>query len=246
MRKGAYKTTYDNEKSYWWYQARADIVQHVFSRNIFAPDMEILNLGCGTGLLNERFSEFGPVTGIDYKHEALEFCSRNRFNFLVRADAAALPFRDQSFNACLALDMIEHLPDDKRALNEIKRVLKPGGSVLLTAPAFQWMWSGMDAVGEHIRRYTRPQIKELLAQAGLQAAILSYYNFFLSPLAFVYKLKEWILREEVTEETFLPVIPPALNRILYVIFNSEKNWLGRVNFPFGLSIMALARKNQEV
>lgn len=242
MEKGAYKTTYENERSYWWYQARADIVSGVYARKIHSPGMELLNLGCGTGLLSERFGRFGSVAGVDFSSEALEFCAQNRLGSLARADAAALPFRDQCFDACLAFDMVEHVPDDRQAVSEIRRVLKPGGSVLLTVPAFQWMWTRMDEVGKHFRRYTKKQVGELLGQAGLSPVVLTYYNFFLFPLAIAQKLRERAFGGGAGADDFLPALPPLVNRLFYRIFSAEKNWVGRVNFPFGLSVLALAKK----
>jgi ubiquinone/menaquinone biosynthesis C-methylase UbiE len=240
MDKGAYKTTYDNEKSYWWYQARADIVTEVFAKS-FQPGKEMLNIGCGTGLLTERFSRFGFVASMDFSPDALNFCAQNRLDSSVQADGVSLPFHDQSFDVCLAFDVLEHIKDDRRAVSEIMRVLKPGGAALITVPAFQWLWSKWDELG-HFRRYTRAEIKTLLDQAGFETSLLTYYNFFLFPLAVVQKMIERFSSREVNADNFLPVLPPPVNQAFYRIFSAEKSWLGRVNFPFGVSVLALARK----
>jgi len=240
MKKGEYKATYDHEPSYWWYQARADIVTEVFARN-FQPGLEMLNIGCGTGLLSERFSQFGLVTSIDFSREALGFCAQKRMDFSAQADGASLPFQDSSFDICLAFDVLEHIRNDRQAVSEIRRVLKPGGSALITVPAFQWLWSRWD-ITEHFRRYTRGQVKSILGEHGFEIAILTYFNFFLSPIAIVQRMNERYFSRETDPEKFLPAIPVTVNQIFYKVFSSEKNLIGRVNFPFGISVLALARK----
>jgi SAM-dependent methyltransferase len=242
MEKQAYQTTYENEKSYWWYRARADIIEHILARRISSRDMQILNVGCGTGLISQRLSRFGFPAGIDLSSEALAFCARNQLDLLTQADGVYLPFRDQSFDACLALDVLEHIENDALALAEMARVVRPDGIVIITVPAFKWMWSKMDDLG-HLRRYSIEEFKELLGQAGLSPALLTYYNFFLFPLAVLQRLMERISRRDVTSENFIPSLPRIVNELFYLIFKWERTWIEHIRFPFGLSILALAKKN---
>ena len=241
MEKAAYKTTYDNEKAYWWFQARADIVEHVFRKHIPANHLEILNIGCGTGLISQLFSQFGCLAGVDYSSEALNFCAQNSLSSLAQANGIALPFKDNSFDACLSLDVLEHIQDDTQALKEIRRVLKPGGVLLLTVPAFQWMWSNMDE-GGHFRRYTKAQVAALLEKVKLKMEIISYYNFFLFPLAVAQRFAERHMRKKAGAGEFLPSLPAGINRLFYLIFRWEKDWFDHLSFPFGLSVLAVAKK----
>jgi len=241
MEKEDYQTTYDNERAYWWYQARAEIVEHVFRKRVLTRNAHILNLGCGTGLISQRFAKYGFILGLDQSADALGFCARNALTDLARADAASLPLRDSCFDACLAFDVIEHVRDHLGVVAEISRVLKPGGQLILTVPAFQWMWSDMDDHG-HFRRYNKTQVNALLSGAGLRATILSYYNFFLFPLALIQRFKERIFQRKKVPGDFLPALPPVINRLFFGIFQAEKELLGRMPLPFGLSILALARK----
>ena len=243
MEKAVYKTTYENERSYWWYQARVKILEHIFMKKIYRPGMEILNLGCGTGFISQRFSAFGWLVSLDLSADALKFCAQNQLDFLLQADAIALPFQDQSFDLCLALDVIEHIQNDMQALSEISRVLKIGGFLLITVPAFSWMWSKMDDLG-HYRRYTKSQLQNLLKQTMLKPVFITYYNFFLFPLAIFQRLTERIIQKKVTSENFLPSLPWWLNQLFYMIFSRERNWIEYVSFPFGLSLLAIAQKNK--
>ena len=166
---------------------------------------------------------------MDYSAEALNFCAQNSLSSLAQANGIALPFRDNSFDACLSLDVLEHIQDDTSALKEIRRVLKPGGVLLLTVPAYQWMWSNMDING-HFRRYTKAQVAGLLEKVKLQPEIISYYNCFLFPLAVVQRFTERHTRKKAVAGEFLPSLPAAINRLDHVLL------------PFGLSVLAAAKK----
>lgn len=241
MDKAAYQTTYDNEKNYFWYQARADIVEDVFVKAAGPKTREILNLGCGTGLTSQRFSKYGFLVSADMSAEALAFCAQNSLKELAQADALSLPFKDAGFDSCLALDVIKHIQDEQQAVSEISRVLKPGGFLLLTVPAFQWMWSKIYDF-DHAKRYSKRQVASLLENSGFQPIVFSYFNCFLFPAAMLQRLYERTAGIEKNPADFIPVLPVGINKLFYNIFKSEKNLLGRVNLPFGLSILALATK----
>jgi len=241
MQKASFQTTYDNEKSYWWYQARADILENIFARIPGAAAKEILNLGCGTGFISKRFEKFGQVLSLDCSKDALQFCAANRLNALAQASAVSLPLKTASFDACLALDVLEHIREDRLALAEMSRVLKPGGLFLATVPAFQWMWSKMDELG-HFRRYTKSQFQALLHNAGLKPLIFSYYSFFLFPLAVSHRFYERLFKAKMAAGDFIPPLPASINKMFYYIFRWERLWLGHLSFPFGLSILVLAEK----
>jgi SAM-dependent methyltransferase len=243
MEKAAYQTTYENEKKYWWYRARADIVSHLFLSSAGRAGAEILNIGCGTGLVSQKFSNFGAVTSLDYSNDALGFCVMNNLEDLVQADGPDLPLRDDSFDFCLALDVLEHIKDDGQTLREIARALKPGAGAVITVPAFQWMWSRMDDFG-HLRRYTRKQLKDLIEGAGLQVSLISYYNFLLFPLALLQRGVERVRPSRMTAGEFLPRLPGFINEIFYFIFRLEKHLLGVLPLPFGFSVIAVVKKNR--
>jgi len=244
MQKASFQTTYDNEKTYWWYQARADIVEHIFARIAGTVPREILNIGCGTGFISRRFEKFGQVLSLDYSADALQFCAANRLDALAQASGVSLPLKTESFDACLALDVIEHIREDTLAVQEISRVLKPGGLLLATVPAFQWMWSKMDELG-HFRRYTKSRFGELLKNAGLKPLIFSYYSFFLFPLAVPHRFYERLFKTKMEAGDFIPPLPASINKMFYHIFRWERVWLGYLSFPFGLSILALAEKTRK-
>ncbi len=236
-----YSTTYNNEKSYWWYTARLSILKSVFEKYVSISRSKILNIGCGTGYISKEFSLYGNVTNIDISPHALAFCKANELEYLVRGNAIALPFRSAFFDCVMAYDLLEHIKDDLYALKEMKRCLHSSGKLILTVPAFKSLWSSMDDIDEHERRYTKKNLRTSVEKAGLKVIKMSYFNTFLFPLAVSKRMIERLFNKQVSEETFLPRMHPFLNTMFHLIFSAEKFFLRYLDFPFGLSIILIAK-----
>jgi len=138
--------------------------------------------------------------------------------------------------------VIEHLDDDLAALTETKRVLKDEGIALITVPAYRFLWGKMDDIGGHRRRYIKRKLEKRLEATGLTPLKLSYFNTLLFPLALIDRISEGLRKKGEEEESFLPELPPFLNKVFYHIFSFERHLLPHLNLPFGLSILALAQK----
>ena len=150
--------------------------------------LQILDIGCGTGAMLDELAPFGTVVGADFSPEALQFCvTRGVGVDLTRADVRRLPFADASFDVVTAMDIIEHIDDDKAASCEIFRVLKPGGRLYVTVPAFPSLWSEHDEALHHYRRYTVPRLKDLFQRVGLSINKVSYTVTTLFPPIWVYR-----------------------------------------------------------
>ena len=161
---------------------------------------------------------------------------------MVRGDAARPPFRDGSFDIVLALDLIEHVQDDRAALDGLLRILRPGGRLILFTPAFAFLWSAQDRVSHHYRRYTAEDLRGKLHAAGYAIEKLSYANTLLFPIVWAGRL---LLRvsgrsETVTDENRLH--PAWTNGVLARLFSMERPMLRRWNLPFGVSLMAVAAR----
>jgi len=238
-----YEILYRIEESHWWHSARRSIVlDWVRQRYPERHDLDILDAGCGTGLLMQQMQPLGKVEGVDISEEALEFCRKRGLNNVRRADVLELPFEAESFDMITALDVLEHLDDDVAALREFCRVLKPGGRVFIFAPAHRWLWSLQDEVSHHRRRYTARTLRESVAGSGLDVERQSYVSTFLLPVIFMGRqwLKVWLRFRQANTENDLH--PAWSNGMLKQVFLSEIPILRRTNMPFGASLVCVARK----
>lgn len=231
------------EETHWWHSARRKIVlDWIKERYAGRTGLSILDAGCGTGLLMQELSSLGTVEGIDISEEALDFCRRRGLTNVQRGDVTQLPFASESFDLVTAMDILEHLDDDTGALREWRRVLKPGGRVILFVPAHRWLWSLQDEVSHHRRRYTYRTLRAAIQDSGLEIERQSYVSTFLFPVIFLGR--QWLkvrLRFQ-TIDTENDLHPTWSNGILRRVFQSEIPVLRRMNMPFGASLVAVARK----
>ncbi len=241
MKQSLFETIFRHEQGYWWYVGRLAILKSLVVRAVLrAQGLKILNIGCGTGVMSQAFEEFGDVVTLDNSEVALEFCRRRGVSNLVQGEAEQLPFPDSSFDLALACDVLEHVEHDGIALAEIHRVLNSGGLAVLTVPAYQFMWSQLDDLGSHKRRYRLRELRAKLREAGFRIHKASYFNSLLFPLAVIERAWEHLAGKKVTDENVLPKVPPWLNRSLTAVFKFEASLLRHFDFPAGLSVLALA------
>ncbi|MFQ3611571.1 MAG: class I SAM-dependent methyltransferase, partial [Fimbriimonadales bacterium] len=201
---------------------------------------QILDAGCGTGAMLCDLQRLGSVVGVDLERQAL-MLARRRGDFpLIQARLEALPFHSERFHLITALDVLEHLPDDRPALQEIRRTLRPEGILIATVPAYGWLWSRHDVALHHYRRYTARGLKARLQETGFEVLKLSYsVSLLFVPIA----LFRWAdrFRKGQPSATVVPV-SPALNRWLTQLQTWEARLIRRVSLPFGVSLVAVAKK----
>jgi SAM-dependent methyltransferase len=227
-------------EAHWWFQARRSILQDVITRLGLGPTPRIYDLGCGTGHNLIMLQDLGEATGVDMSPDALAHCRALGCRSTLEGDLTALPLGDASADLVVASDILEHLDDDLAGAREIARVVRPAGKVVITVPAFQWLWGPQDDVSHHKRRYTRKELVSLLERAGLVVERASYFNFFLFPAILGGRTLLRFKRGPVESENTLT--PGWSNGILRAIFASEAKWLRVGGFPVGVSILAVARR----
>ncbi|MFS8086268.1 MAG: methyltransferase domain-containing protein, partial [Acidobacteriota bacterium] len=200
----------------------------------------ILDVGCGTGANLQMLSEFGEAEGVDVSVEALEFCRARGLAKVKQGAAESLPYEDEAFDMVTALDVVEHLDDDIAGLKEMRRVLRPGGRAVLFVPAFMFLWGVQDDISHHRRRYTLPELKRKLREAGLTAERATYANLtFFAPILIgrlLMRLTGWRPASENN------ITIGALNGLLGRLFSAESWWFRRMSFPFGVSIVCVAKR----
>ena len=257
MQQHTYAIMDEVEGSHWWFVGRRAILES-FLRGIvqklgagvsgqFSPARErdhedrirILDVGCGTGANLEMLAQFGDAEGVDVSDDALEFCRRKGLT-VQKGLAEKLPFADETFDVTTALDVVEHLDDDVAGLREMFRVTKRGGYSLIFVPAFMWLWGVQDDVSNHRIRYNKRQIVERLEQAGYSVERATYANFtFFAPILGGRTLMKVTGIKPESENN---VNISALNGVFGRIFAAEQYLLKKFNFPFGVSVVVVARK----
>lgn len=232
------------EDSHWWFVGRRAILESFLETvcnelRITNHELRILDVGCGTGANLEMLANFGQAEGVDVSDDALEFCQAKGLK-AHKGLAEKLPFADESFDIATALDVVEHLDDDVAGLKEMHRILKKGGKTLIFVPAFMWLWGVQDDISNHRIRYTKKQIVERLEKAGFEIERATYANWtFFAPILGGRTLMK-ITGIKPESENNINI--SALNGIFGKIFSAEKHWLKRANFPFGVSIVVVAKK----
>ena len=229
------------EEWYWWHRGRQAIVERIVARCV-AAGSRILDVGCGTGATTRVLRRFGSVVGFDVGAEALRR-ARARGLPVARASAARLPARPASFDLVVALDVLEHLDDDVAAAREMLGALRPGGQLLVTVPAYPFLWSGHDEALGHRRRYRRRELEAALERAGFELAFSTYLMASILPAAIAVRLWErWLRRAPARRESGYVVVPWAVNECLAALTSAGGTFLPWLRAPFGLSIAALARR----
>jgi SAM-dependent methyltransferase len=236
------------EDVHWWFVGRRRILLQVLGKYLGRDSAEprrILDVGCGTGTMLSHLASFGKAQGVDIDEEAVGYCLERGLTDVRLGEAAKLPFDDGSFDLVTALDVVEHLDDDVGALREMRRVLRPGGRILVTVPAFRFMWGDQDEVNQHKRRYVASELRDRLRAAGFDVVRVSYMNVFMfAPIAALRLLRrvQRRVRPRIAQESdFRYPAPGPVNFLLGGIFGAEAQIVKRFDIPFGVSIVALAQ-----
>ena len=246
-----YEKMYVLEDTYWWFQGKKYIVFSLLDHQGAlrprsslpgAPPPIAVDIGCGTGLTLAYLQGRARPLGLDLSPLSMMYCRRRGIHDLGRCEATALPLQNDSVDLALALDMIEHIPNDAKAYGEIARVLRPGGQAIITVPAHPFLWSEHDEALHHFRRYSRAQLRTLLETQPLKITRLTYAITFTFIPIVLYRLLTRSLRNKQGPKTHVILLPRWINQALIGLLKIEAWLLRRVNLPFGVSLVAIVQK----
>jgi len=234
------------ERDHWWFRGKREAIASLLERAGApppGPGDRVVDVGCGTGAVLERFGAGAVAVGIDDHVDALRFARQRSHAQLARSDARALPFRSACVDRLFLLDVAEHVPEDAAVFAEIRRVLKPQGLAVVHVPAHPGLWSPHDEAMHHVRRYTRAALETRIREAGLAPVVLTYtFGALLPPAVAVRAWKRRRARSPAQgERADFGVAPGWMNRILTGWQRVEAAWLARANLPAGLSLAAVVR-----
>lgn len=239
MEPDTYRLMRQIEDEHWWYVARRKIIGALLGRLNLPAQAEIVEVGCGTGGNIALLKRFGAVTCVELDKAVAEMArERNLAPVLYGKLPDQLPEFSRRFDLVALFDVIEHVKKDGESLQALSSHLNPGGRIVLTVPAFNFLWSQHDDENHHQRRYRRRDLLELAHQCRLSVDYISYFNFWLfPPVAAVRLIRKAIPYRESWEDVRKP--SDTLNRILQSIFSSERHVVGRMSLPFGISLIAV-------
>ncbi|OGY12939.1 MAG: hypothetical protein A3A58_00680 [Candidatus Blackburnbacteria bacterium RIFCSPLOWO2_01_FULL_41_27] len=247
MQRSEYKNIFDNEEHHFFYVGNRLVIFNLVKKYTHGKkSLNILDAGCGTGMLAKKLQTIGRVTGVDISPEAIKYAKKRRVKVRL-ASVTELPFNDNTFDLIVSIDVLYHqlVNNDLKAFSEFKRVLKPSGILILKVPAYNWLRGSHDIVVHTKHRYTTDELKQLTSKTGLKILKASYFASFLLPFAVTKRLVESVMHpKHAGSDISRP--PYFLNALIIVLYKLESFLLNFVNIPFGLSVLVVARKNQAI
>lgn len=237
------------ERKHWWWKGRRELVRSVM-KQVKGKQVCVLDVGCGTGETMSFVKKLNPkakVWGIDPSPVGVAFAKGRGHKQVIIAKAEKLPFEKNKFDTVLILDVLEHISNRVGVLKEIKRVLKPGGKVLITGPGLQFIWSKHDTEQGHLIRFTRHQLRKLAKDAGLQVEKIGYFNFLLSLPIILIRLGSNLpgfgfMANYDRGVNYNVADVGWANDLLTKVFVSEIKFMEKIDYPWGISVAAILSK----
>jgi len=239
MERIVYDRMAELDEVHWWYTARRRILSSLIERIVRPPaDAQILEVGCGTGHNLKMLERFGTVDGIEIDEAARAVAEKRLGRSVSSAPLPGLKGVERGhYDLVAALDVVEHIDDDRATIDALASCLKPGGKLLVTVPAHQWMWSAHDELNHHKRRYSKRGLRNLIDGSPLHLERIGYFNSLLFPIAVGARLATRVTGRGGGDDA-LP--PRPVNYLFERIFAAERPFVGAVPLPPGLSLFAVA------
>jgi SAM-dependent methyltransferase len=239
MDRSVYEAMADLDQRHWWYRARREVVAALIRRRAMPPEgARVLEVGCGTGHNLAMLGEFGTVDALEVDDTARALAEKRLGRPVLKAPLPELEgVPAGAYDLVASLDVVEHIIDDAASVASLAKRLKPGGKLVLTVPAHQWMWSAHDVVNHHQRRYSKAGFRKLIEDSPLKLETIGYFNSLLFPVAVA---ERFASKARGKDEADLGLPPKPINQVLERVFAAERFAIGRMPLPPGLSLFAVA------
>lgn len=233
----------EREQTYWWHLGRLKIIQSYVQRaKKDKGTFRILNIGCGTGGTIDMLESFGETDNVDISDDAIKFMKKSGYTRITKVKDIKLPFKAKTYDMVGAFDVLEHIDKHVEALKEWKRVIKDDGAIIITVPAYQWLWGDHDVSLHHKRRYTTRLLAEAGERAGLKVEKKSYAIVFSLPLVVGFRFLNKALGRKTDSETSYVDVPDWVNSLFANFLYGEAKLHTFMSFPAGTSVVAILRK----
>jgi SAM-dependent methyltransferase len=233
------------EESYWWFVAKNRIIWSLIERFHQPGYRTSCDIGCGCGGLLARLAAKYQAVGVDMHPLARKACTERGLTAVDGSLPDNVPFQRESFDVIVCSEVIEHVERDREAVAAVCRLLRPGGLLVCTVPAHQWMWSAHDVYNHHFRRYTRAGFGALFSGLPMERLALSYYNCSMFPPMAAVRLLGKVVGSGNALGSGGPEIKPLprlINGVLTRVFAAERHWLPHARLPMGSSVIGVYRK----
>lgn len=238
-----YKKMIKDENDHWWFRARRNIIESFLKIIPIEKNSNILDIGTCTGYNLNILNKYGRAEGLEPAEPALNFCKEHNVKNVIPGDITNYE-SPKKYNLVTAFDVVEHIENEAKVLQNINRCTTDKGYLLVTVPALPFMWSSHDVLHQHYRRYTKESLEKLLETYGYKVHRITYFNTLLFPIAFIERTILKIINKfgMLKKSTDYVHVPNFVNKLLYNIMNAESILLRRFSFPIGLSLICLAQK----
>jgi SAM-dependent methyltransferase len=237
-----YEIMYHVEDGHWWYKALRERLSDAWKRFLPGDRVRLLDVGCGTGANLAVFVQQSQVFGIDYAKEAVHFCRKRGLAATAVASAVSLPFPGSSFDVLVSCDVLCHrsITNKQATLDELVRVVRPGGFIVLNLPAYQWLMSSHDVAVHTDRRFTSPEVAQMFQAAGCSTVHATYWNSLLFPALAAVRL--WRRLRPRPSSDLDGASGESMGALLGAVMRLERTVTGYMPLPVGLSIFAVGQK----
>lgn len=249
-----FKEYYHLERVNWWFTVRRRILRDRIHHLLQSPkDIQSLNIGAATGTTSDMLTAFGEVMSVEYDQTCCAFTQTFLSTPIIQGSITDLPFNNNQYDLVCAFDVIEHVDDDAKAIDEMMRVCKPGGYLAITVPAYAFLWGEHDVINQHHRRYTKASLLKLLKPHKGKLIYHTYFNSLLFLPIAAFRLMANLIQAIKGPKQAAPSSDHAIfgtagffNNLLAGIFSIDYYLLKwGVRFPAGVSIMVFFKKDAE-